>query len=102
MTDVEQIVVGAFVDFAQRPTGRRCVCELLRHQIVSYLWSVPVPLCSELPAVDPDCPYCRIVQWALCEVLDAQALDCLEAEVQADNPLAVAIWGAIANPGGIL
>ena len=88
MTDAEQVVVQALLGFVQTPTCKQCRCELLRHQLVSYLMSVPVPLAQVLPEPDPDCPFCRIIQWALCEVLDPPALDCLQTELEAGNPLA--------------
>jgi hypothetical protein len=98
--DPEAAIAQAFLDFALRPVGKLCRCELLRHQLVGYLYRVYVPPIMP-PDPDPDCPFCFVVDWALSQVLDDAALEFLESELEQNNPLAVAIWDCAANPSGV-
>jgi hypothetical protein len=100
--DPEVIVATALAGMVGAYVGTCPTCEELRRQLVAFLFLVPVPLSPTIPKADPDCQFCRVVQWALTEVLSPQALDCLEAEVQVENPLAIALWDCCANPGVIL
>lgn len=101
VAEVEQTIAAALSGLAS-VSGTCSRCEPLRQQLVSYIFAVPVVLYEGLDRPDPQCLLCALTHWALSQSLTPQALDCLEAEVQAGNPLAVALWGCCANPRGIL
>lgn len=99
--EAELMVASALSGLAAVP-GTCSRCEPLRQQLVSFLFAVPVEFHEGLDQPDPECLLCALSHRALSQSLTPQALDCLEAEVQAQNPLACALWRCLANPRGIL